>query len=49
MALGIDIAPLAASPETVAALADLLIETVASGASVTFMHRREAAVRHDPP
>jgi len=38
MALDIDIAPLAASPETVAALADLLIETVASGASVTFMH-----------
>src|SRR5690348_8250449 len=34
----LDIAPLAASAETVAALADLLIETVASGASVTFMH-----------
>jgi len=38
MTRDIDIAPLAASPETVAALADLLIETVASGASVTFMH-----------
>jgi ribosomal protein S18 acetylase RimI-like enzyme len=34
----LDIAPLAASAETVAALAALLIETVASGASVTFMH-----------
>jgi ribosomal protein S18 acetylase RimI-like enzyme len=33
-----EIAPLAATPETVAALADLLTETVASGASVTFMH-----------
>jgi len=38
MARDIDIAPLAAAPETVAALAELLIETVASGASVTFMH-----------
>jgi ribosomal protein S18 acetylase RimI-like enzyme len=34
----IDIAPLAASPDTIAALADLLIETVASGALVTFLH-----------
>ena len=34
----LDIAPLAATPKTVAALADLLIEAVASGASVTFMH-----------
>jgi ribosomal protein S18 acetylase RimI-like enzyme len=32
------IAALAASPETVGELADLLIETVASGASVSFMH-----------
>jgi GNAT superfamily N-acetyltransferase len=38
MARDIDIAPLAASPETIEALVDLLIETVASGASVTFMH-----------
>ena len=38
MGADLDIAPLAASRETVAALADLLIETVASGASVTFMH-----------
>jgi len=29
---------LAASPDTIAALADLLIETVASGGSVSFMH-----------
>jgi ribosomal protein S18 acetylase RimI-like enzyme len=32
------IRPLEASRETVAALADLLIETVAAGASVTFLH-----------
>ncbi|HEV2548126.1 MAG TPA: GNAT family N-acetyltransferase [Stellaceae bacterium] len=38
MGADLDIAPLDAAPETVAALADLLIETVASGASVTFMH-----------
>ena len=38
MSRDIDIAPLAASPDTIAALADLLIETVASGASVTFLH-----------
>ena len=38
MGADLAIAPLAASLETVAALADLLIETVASGASVTFMH-----------
>lgn len=35
---GIRIAPLAASLATLGSLADLLIETVASGASVTFMH-----------
>jgi ribosomal protein S18 acetylase RimI-like enzyme len=34
----IDIAPLAASPQTIAALADLLIEVVANGGSVSFMH-----------
>jgi ribosomal protein S18 acetylase RimI-like enzyme len=38
MTRDIEIAPLTAAPETIAALADLLIETVASGASVTFMH-----------
>lgn len=38
MTRDIEISPLAAAPETVAALADLLIATVASGASVTFMH-----------
>jgi GNAT superfamily N-acetyltransferase len=32
------IVPLRSSPETVAALADLLIETVANGGSVSFMH-----------
>jgi ribosomal protein S18 acetylase RimI-like enzyme len=34
----LDIGPLAASPDAIEALVDLLIETVASGASVTFMH-----------
>ena len=34
----IEIRPLAASPEIVAALSDLLIETVAHGGSVSFMH-----------
>ncbi|MBT9289332.1 GNAT family N-acetyltransferase [Hyphomicrobiaceae bacterium 22] len=34
----IAIRPLDATPETVAALADLLIETVARGGSVSFMH-----------
>jgi ribosomal protein S18 acetylase RimI-like enzyme len=38
MARDIDIAPLAAAPEIIAPLADLLIATVASGASVTFLH-----------
>jgi GNAT superfamily N-acetyltransferase len=33
-----NIAPLASTPETVAALADLLRETVAAGGSVSFMH-----------
>jgi ribosomal protein S18 acetylase RimI-like enzyme len=32
------IRPLTSSPETIAALADLLVETVASGGSVSFMH-----------
>ncbi len=36
--LGIRIAPLTASPEIRAALSALLIETVASGGSVSFMH-----------
>ena len=47
MAADFAIAALAASPETIAALADLLIETVASGASVSFMHplARERARR----
>jgi ribosomal protein S18 acetylase RimI-like enzyme len=35
---GIRIAPLTASPQTIAALSALLIETVASGGSVSFMH-----------
>jgi ribosomal protein S18 acetylase RimI-like enzyme len=35
---GITIAPLTASSEICAALSDLLIEAVASGGSVTFMH-----------
>ncbi|HVM99426.1 MAG TPA: GNAT family N-acetyltransferase [Caulobacteraceae bacterium] len=38
MQAGIEIARLSASPATVAALAELLIETVASGGSVSFMH-----------
>jgi ribosomal protein S18 acetylase RimI-like enzyme len=35
---GIRIAPLTSSPETIAALSALLIETVANGGSVSFMH-----------
>ena len=35
---GIRIAPLTASPQTIAALSALLIETVANGGSVSFMH-----------
>jgi ribosomal protein S18 acetylase RimI-like enzyme len=38
MAADLEIAPLAATPEIIGALADLLIETVASGGSVSFMH-----------
>jgi hypothetical protein len=38
MMSAIKIAPLTSSPETVAALSALLIETVASGGSVSFMH-----------
>ena len=34
----IRIAPLAASPDTVAALGEILVETVAHGGSVSFMH-----------
>ena len=34
----LDIVPLTCTPETVAALADLLRETVAAGGSVSFMH-----------
>lgn len=34
----VTIRPLAASPETAAALADVLIEVVAAGGSVSFMH-----------
>lgn len=33
-----DIVPLSSAPETIAALADLLRETVAAGGSVSFMH-----------
>jgi len=39
-----NIAPLASTPETVAALADLLCETVAAGGSVSFMHPLAADV-----
>lgn len=35
--------PLSATPETLAALADLLVETVASGGSVSFMHPLDPA------
>ena len=34
----LDIRPLTASPETLAALSEMLIETVAHGGSVSFMH-----------
>lgn len=34
----IRIAPLTASPETIAALSEMLVETVAHGGSVSFMH-----------
>jgi ribosomal protein S18 acetylase RimI-like enzyme len=34
----IRIAPLTASPDTIAALGDMLVETVAHGGSVSFMH-----------
>jgi ribosomal protein S18 acetylase RimI-like enzyme len=34
----LDIVPLRPSPEVISALADLLVETVASGASVSFMY-----------
>jgi ribosomal protein S18 acetylase RimI-like enzyme len=34
----IQIAPLAASPDTIAALSEILVETVAHGGSVSFMH-----------
>ena len=42
----VDVRPLTATPETIAALADLLVETVAAGGSVSFMHPldRDAAV-----
>lgn len=36
--LSLEIAPLTSAPETVAALADILVETVANGGSVSFMH-----------
>jgi ribosomal protein S18 acetylase RimI-like enzyme len=38
MPLTLDIVALRSSPETIAALGDLLIETVAHGGSVSFMH-----------
>jgi GNAT superfamily N-acetyltransferase len=43
----IRIAPLAASPQLSRALVDLLVETVAGGASVTFMHPLAESVAHD--
>ncbi len=44
MTLDFDIVPLHSSPEVIAALGDLLIETVASGGSVSFMHPLSAEV-----
>lgn len=38
MSAPIAVAPLAARPDVVAALADILVEAVASGGSVSFMH-----------
>jgi ribosomal protein S18 acetylase RimI-like enzyme len=43
----IRIAPLAASPQLSRALVDLLVETVAGGASVTFMHPLAEGVARD--
>jgi ribosomal protein S18 acetylase RimI-like enzyme len=40
----LDIVALRSSPETISALADLLVETVASGGSVSFMHPLAPAV-----
>lgn len=39
----VDVRPLASSPQTIAALAALLVETVAAGGSVSFMHPLDAA------
>ncbi len=39
----VDVRPLTATPETVAALAGLLVETVAAGGSVSFMHPLDPA------
>ncbi len=36
--LSLEIAPLTSAPETIAALAEILVETVANGGSVSFMH-----------
>jgi ribosomal protein S18 acetylase RimI-like enzyme len=36
--LSLEVAPLASAPETIAALAEILIETVANGGSVSFIH-----------
>ena len=38
MDIPLEIVPLRSSPQVIAALAELLVETVASGASVSFMH-----------
>lgn len=38
MSLTVDIVPLHSSPQVIAALADILVETVANGGSVSFMH-----------
>ena len=35
---GLDVVALRSSPEVIAALAEILIETVAAGGSVSFMH-----------
>jgi ribosomal protein S18 acetylase RimI-like enzyme len=44
MDASVEIVPLRSSPPVIAALADLLIETVASGGSVSFMHPLDPSV-----
>jgi ribosomal protein S18 acetylase RimI-like enzyme len=42
--LSLQIAPLTSAPETIAALAEILVETVANGGSVSFMHPLEPEI-----